>query len=123
MYFDFQDDPIIIPQEKYEAVIDWAFEGEESKPSLAIHKSQLGHGHGLFTTQPLLANSVAFIIPSEKCLTLQASKTHPTLGSSLVTMEEELDEEFGPVAILSAFLASEMLREQCAEWEEDPSLS
>lgn len=31
-------------------------------------------------------------------------------------------EEFGPIAILSAFLASEMLREQCAEWEEDISL-
>jgi hypothetical protein len=123
MYFDFHDDPIVIPQEKYDAVLEWAFDSTPDKPPLAIQSSKLGHGHGLYATQPLSANNVVFTIPSHKCLTLEASKSHPTLGKALATLEEDLDEEFGSIAVLSAFLASEMLREHCAEWEEDPSLS
>lgn len=119
MFFDFHDDPIVIPDEKYDSVLDWAF---ESTPPLAIRKSQLGHGHGLFATQGINADSIVFKIPREKCLTLQEAKSHPTLGKSLAIMEDDLGEEFGPIAILSAYLASEMLREDCAEWEEDESL-
>lgn len=122
MFFDFHDEPIVIPQEKYNAVLDWAFENITGKPPLTIQKSKAGHGHGLYATQPILENTVAFTIPAEKCLTLDGAKSHPTLGNSLEIMEDDLGEEFGPIAILSAFLASENLREQCAEWEEDPSL-
>ena len=50
-------------------------------------------------------------------------KNHPDLGKVLTIMMDDLGEEEGPIASLAAFLASEMLREQCAEWEEDPSLS
>jgi len=124
MFFDFHDDPIIISQEKYDALLEWTFDNEPQhlKPSLKIFKSKSGHGHGLFATSNIPANTIAFTIPVSKCLTLQTSKAHPTLGKSLQIMEEELGDEFGPVASLSAYLASEMLREQCAEWEEDPSL-
>lgn len=92
MYFDFHDDPIVIPQEKYDAVLDWAFErlGSESKPSLTIQKSNVGHGHGLYATQAILANTVAFTIPNEKCFTLQAAKSQPAIGNSLAIMEEDL---------------------------------
>jgi len=38
-------------------------------------------------------------------------------------MQDDLGDDEGPIASLSAFLASEILREQCADWEEDPSLS
>jgi hypothetical protein len=121
MFFDFHDDPIVIPQEKYDAVLKWAFDGED-KP-LIIQKSQLGHGHGVYTTQSIAPGTVLFTIPHDKCLSLQAAKSHPTLGKSLTTMDDDLGEEFGPIAVLSSFLASELLREQCAEWEEDDSLS
>ncbi len=121
MYFDFHDDPIVIPQEKYDAVLKWAFDGEDKH--LIIQKSKLGHGHGLFARKNISAGTVLFTIPHDKCLSLQAAKSHPTLGESLTTMDDDLGEEFGPVAVLSSFLASELLREQCAEWEEDESLS
>lgn len=120
MYLDFHDEPIIISQEKYNQVLKWAFDNK-SQP-LTIQKSSIGHGHGLYLLQPLPKNTVIFKIPASKCLTLQASKSHPTLGESLEIMEQDLGDEFGPIAILAAYLASEMLREQCAEWEEDESL-
>lgn len=121
MYFDFQDDdPIVIPQENYDALLQSTLPGCNH---LSIAKSKIGHGHGLYTTMPLAANSVAFVIPRSKCITLDDVKSHPDLGKVLTIMLEDLGEEEGPIASLSAFLASEMLREQCAEWEEDPSLS
>lgn len=120
LYLDFQDDPIVIQQEKYDAVLDWAF--DINKPPLAIKKSQIGHGHGLFATQNLQEGDVVFTIPNEKCLHLQACLDHPTLGNSLATMADDIDEEFGSIVTLSAFVASEMLKEQCAEWEEDINL-
>lgn len=126
MFFDFNDDPIMIPQEKYDAVLDWAFDNtpnSTNKPPMEIKKSKVGHGHGLFAKKKANVDSILFTIPNSKCLTLQGAKSHPTLGESLTVMEDDLGEEFGPIAILSAYLASEMLREQCAEWEEDPSLS
>ena len=119
MFLDFNDGPIIISQEKYNAVLKWAF---ENTPPLTIQKSGAGHGHGLYLLQSVPPKRTIFTIPAEKCLTLQDSKSHPTLGESLAIMEDDLGDEFGPIAILSAYLASEMLREQCAEWEEDPSL-
>lgn len=120
MYLDFNDEPIIISQDKYNAVLKWAF--ENTTPPLTIQKSGVGHGHGLYFLQSVPPKRTIFTIPAEKCLTLQDSKSHPTLGESLEIMEDDLGDEFGPIAILSAYLASEMLREQCAEWEEDPSL-
>lgn len=120
MYFDFHDDPIVIQQERYDALLDWVF--CVNKPPLAIKKSQIGHGHGLFATQNLLKGDVAFKIPKEKCLHLQACLDHPTLGKALATMEGDLEEDFASIVTLSAFLASEMLKEQCAEWEEEPTL-
>lgn len=122
MYFDFNDEPIMIPQEKYDQVLDWAFE-DSNKPPLTIKKSDIGHGNGLYATKSFDLNNVVFTIAQNKCLSLQDAKSHPTLGKTLSIMEEDLGEEFGPVAVLSSFLAGEFLREQCAEWEEDPSLS
>jgi hypothetical protein len=119
MYFDFQDDPIVIPQENYDKLLQSTLPDS----NLCIAKSKVGHGHGLYTTKPLAAKSTAFVIPLAKCITLDNVRSHPDLGKVLTIMLEDLGEEEGPIASLSAFLASEMLREQCAEWEEDPSLS
>jgi hypothetical protein len=121
MYFDFQDDPIVIPQEHYNSLLQSTL--PVSHRDLFIAKSKLGHGHGLYTAIPLAAKSVVFVIPLSKCITLDDVRSHPDLGKVLTIMQEDLGEEEGAIASLSAFLASEMLREQCAEWEEDPSLS
>lgn len=120
MYFDFKDDPIVIPQENYDRVL------ESTLPdcsSLSIRKSAIGHGHGLFARTSFPPDSVAFTIPAEKCITLDNVRSHPDLGKVLSIMIDDLGDEEGPIATLAAFLAGEMLREQCAEWEEDPSLS
>lgn len=119
MYFDFHDDPIVIPQEKYDNLMQSVLPNSP----LSIRKSEEGHGHGLFTRTSFPADTVAFTIPAEKCITLDNVRNHPDLGKVLTIMEDDLGEEEGPIATLSAFLASEMLREECAEWEEDPSIS
>ena len=120
MYFDFKDDPIIIPEETYDQVLESTLPG---CTTLSIRKSVIGHGHGLFSRTSFLPESEAFTIPAQKCITLNDVKNHPDLGEVLTIMIDDLGEEEGPLASLAAFLASEMLREQCAEWEEDPSLS
>jgi len=120
MYFDFQDDPILIPPENYDALLRSTL---PQALGISIAKSTIGHGHGLFTTNVIPANTIAFTIPLEKCITLDNVRSHPDLGRVLTIMQEDLGDEEGPIASLAAFLASEMLREQCAEWEEDPSLS
>jgi hypothetical protein len=119
MYFDFEDNPILIPQEKYDALLHSTLPDAQ----LSISKSTIGHGHGLYTAIPLPANTLAFTVPLEKCIILDDVRSHPELGKVLTIMQEDLGDEEGPIASLSAFLASEMLREQCAEWEEDSSLS
>ena len=119
LYFDFHDDPILIPQDNYDTLLQSTL--PDSK--LTIQKSKIGHGHGLYTTTALAANTIAFKIPVEKCITLDDVRSQPDLGEVLTIMQNDLGDEEGPIASLSAFLANEMLREQCAEWEEDPSLS
>lgn len=119
MYFDFQDDPIVIPQENYNRLLQTTI----PNAPLSIAKSNLGHGHGLYSTTFIPEGNVAFIVPVEKCIILNDVRSHPDLGEVLTIMIDDLDEDEGQIAALSAFLASEMLREQCAEWEEDPSLS
>ncbi len=121
MYFDFADDPILIPEENYQNLVRSTIPQYAS--SIHISKSTAGHGHGLYTTNPIPANSIAFTIPLEKCITLDDVRTHPDLGKVLTIMQEDLEEEEGPTASMSAYLASEILREHCAEWEEDASLS
>ena len=120
MYFDFQDDPILIPPDNYDALLKSTLPQTQG---LSIAKSTIGHGHGLFTTKILPANTIAFTIPLDKCITLDDVRSHPDLGRVLTIMQDDLGDEEGPIATLAAFLASESLREQCAEWEEDPSLS
>lgn len=119
MYFDFADDPILIEQHNYDNLLT------NTIPSsmLQIARSTVGHGHGLYCRSSVSAGSTIFTIPLEKCITLEDVRSHPELGRVLGIMQDDLEEEEGPTASMAAYLASEMLREQCAEWEEDPSLS
>eukprot|EP00554_Chaetoceros_debilis_P000657 CAMPEP_0194086662 /NCGR_PEP_ID=MMETSP0149-20130528/21987_1 /TAXON_ID=122233 /ORGANISM="Chaetoceros debilis, Strain MM31A-1" /LENGTH=290 /DNA_ID=CAMNT_0038769801 /DNA_START=279 /DNA_END=1151 /DNA_ORIENTATION=+ len=119
MYFDFADDPILIEQNKYDNLLT------NTIPStmLQIARSTVGHGHGLYCRSSVSAGSTICTIPLEKCITLEDVRSHPELGRVLGIMQDDLEEEEGPTASMAAYLASEMLREQCAEWEEDPSLS
>lgn len=122
LYFDFQDDPINIDQSLYDDLLEWAFEDTSVKPPLKIRPSEVGHGKGLFATKDIKKDSVIFRMKDSKCLTLENSRNHSTLGEKLDLMATELGEQEGSIAALAAYLASEMLREQCAEWEEDESL-
>lgn len=122
LYFDFKDDPIIIDQARYDELLDWAFDDSSTKPPLQIQPSKIGHGRGLFATKDIKKDSVIFRMKDSKCLTLENSQTHKTLGEKIGLIAKELGDEEGSIAALAAYLASEMLREQCAEWEEDESL-
>jgi hypothetical protein len=123
MYFDFQDDPIHIPQEYYENLL------QNTLPTapIQIRKSEVGHGYGLFCTKDVPSDTILFTVPKEKCITLDDVRSHTDLGKVLTIMQDDAAEGegriFGNIASLSAFLASEWLMEECAEWEEDPSLA
>lgn len=123
MFFDFNDDPIHIPQQDYDNLVQSILPSAPIK----IQKSNIGHGYGLFCTKDVDSDSTLFTIPSGQCITLDDVRSHPDLGKVLTIMQEEAAEDegriFGNIASLSAYLASEWLREQCAEWEEDTLLA
>lgn len=123
MFFNFQDDPILIPQQHYDNLIQCNL----PKAPIEIRKSELGHGYGLYCTQDVPSGSTLFTVPKEQCITLDDVRSHPDLGKVLTIMQDDAAEGegriFGNIASLSAYLASEWLMEECAEWEEDPSLA
>jgi len=115
-----QNDPFVIPQERYDDLIEWAL--SDSPSNVAIKPSNSGFGYGLYSTAPAADNSILFEVPHVKCITLQEAWKHPYLGKHLKIMSDEGGPEEGSISALSAFLSSEVLREQSADWEEDETL-